>query len=294
MTLATADEHERKQRGRPLWWRLVTQTFGELSKARSDLLACALAFQCLLSIAPLIIVAVALAGLVLGRGEALAEVARVLTSALGATGAGTVREWVQQASRRGEVASVVGLGLTAWTASRLGSGLRDALNQLWGIDVLVVEGVRSSIRKYARRRLSALLIVVTTAPLLLVVFASRALLTAFHTALFRSSPARGIAIHLIQLVGSFLVVALVSAAVFRYVPDARTRWENALVGGVLTSLLFNVGNALVGLYLGIANVTVGYGAAGSAVVVLLWLYFSAHAFLIGAKFAHVYAQRARG
>jgi membrane protein len=145
-----------------------------------------------------------------------------------------------------------------------------------------------------RHRLSAFLIVAAAAPLLLVVFASRALLTAFHTALFASSPGRGIAIQLLQLAGSFSAVALVSAAVFRYVPDTRTSWKNAVVGGVLTSVLFNVGNALVGLYLGVASVTAAYGAAGSAVVVLLWLYYSAHTFLIGGKFTHVYAQRSRG
>ena len=262
--------------------------------ARADLLACALAFQCLLSIAPLLIVAVALAGLVLGRGEALAEVSRMLTSTLGAASGGTVREWVQQASKRADVASFVGIGLSAWTASRLGSGLRDALNQLWDIDVVVSKGVRSSISEYLRRRLSAFLIVAAAAPLLLVVFASRALLTAFHAALFASSPGRGIAIQLLQLAASFSAVALVSAAVFRYVPDTRTSWKNAIVGGALTSVLFNVGNALVGLYLGVASVTAAYGAAGSAVVVLLWLYYSAHTFLIGAKFTHVYAQRFRG
>lgn len=278
------------QRTRALW-RLVTQTLEELSKARADLLACALAFQCLLSIAPLLILAVALAGVVLGRGEALAEVARMLDSTLGSSGGSTVLEWVQQASKRAEVASFVGIALTGWTASRLGSGLRDALNQLWDIDVVVSKGVKSSISDYLRHRLSAFLIVAAAAPLLLVVFASRALLTAFHGALFASSPARGIAIQLLQLVGSFSVVALVSAVVFRYVPDTRTSWKNTLVGGVLTSVLFNVGNALVGLYLGVASVTAAYGAAGSAVVVLLWLYYSAYTFLIGGKFTHVYAQR---
>jgi membrane protein len=284
----------RGQRPRPFWWRLVTQTLEELAQARADLLACALAFQCLLSIAPLLIVAVALAGFVLGRGEALAEVDRLLENALGPAAGGTVRGWVQEASRGGAVASFVGLGLTAWAASRLGSGLRDALNQLWNIDVVMSKDVKSSITDYLRHRLSALLIVSAAAPLLLAVFASRTLLTAFHTALFASSPGRGIAIQLIQLAGSFSIVALVSAAVFHYVPGARTTWKDVLVGGALTSLLFNVGNALVGFYLGIASVTAAYGAAGSVVVVLLWLYFSAHTFLIGGKFTHVYAQHSGG
>jgi membrane protein len=135
----------RGQRPRPLWWRLVTQTLEELAQARADLLACALAFQCLLSIAPLLIVAVALAGVVLGRGEALAEVDRLLANALGPAAGGTVRGWVHEASRGGAVASFVGLSLTASAASRLGSGLRDALNQLWNIDAVMSMSASNSV-----------------------------------------------------------------------------------------------------------------------------------------------------
>lgn len=286
-----ADPPRPNVRGIRLWWRLVLQTFEEFSKARADLLAAALAFHTLLSMAPLIIIAVALAGLILGRGEALAEVTRLLSSTLGSSGATTVSEWVQQASEGGEVASFVGLAIMAWAASRLGSELREALNQLWGIDVFMAEGFRSSIKDYLQRRLFAFIVVLAAAPLLLVVFASRTLLSAFHDALFASSPWRGVAIQAIQLAFSFSIVALTSATVFRYVPDTRIGWKNVLVGGVLTSVLFNIGNVLVGLYLARASVTAAYGAAGSAVVVLLWLYFSAQLFLIGAKFTHVYTRR---
>jgi membrane protein len=273
-----------------LWW-LITQTQEEFSKARADLLAAALAFHTLLAMAPIIIVAVAVAGLVLDRAAALDEVTRLLRGTLGTTGANTVREWVQQASEGGRVASFVGFALMAWTASRLGAELREALNQLWGVDVFMVEGFKSSIRDYVQRRLFAFVVVLTAAPLLLVVFASRTLLTAFDFSLFASSRWQGLIIELLQIAGSILLVALVSAAVFRFVPDKRIGWKNVLVGGTLTSLLFNAGNALVGLYLGRASVSEAYGAAGSAVVVLLWLYFSAQMFLLGAKFTHVYSRR---
>jgi membrane protein len=290
----TAPAEGARRRGRlALCWRLVTQTSEELSRARANLLAAAIAFQCLLSIAPLIIVAVVLAGLVLGRGEAVAEVKRLLVSTVGVTGADRVQDWVKQAARGRELASLVGFGLTAWGASSLGLGLRDALNQLWGIQDAAVKGFGSFLGSYLRRRLSAFLVVVTAAPLLLFASASRTLLAAFHSAWFASSPWRGVTIQLLMLVASFAIVALVAAAVFRYVPDTRTGWKNVLIGGALTSALFNIGNALVAVYLGMASVSAVQRAAGSSIVALLWLHFSAYAFLIGAEFSHVYAQRLR-
>jgi membrane protein len=272
------------------WW-LITQTVEEFSKVRADLLAAALAFHTLLAMAPLIIIAVAVAGLVLDRAAALDEATRLLSGTLGPTGASTVREWVQEASEGGKVASFVGFALLAWTASRLGTELREALNQLWSVDVFMAEGFKSSIRDYVQRRLFAFVIVLAAGPLLLLVFASRTLLTAFDFTLLVSSRWQALFVQLLQIAGSILLVALTCAAVFRFVPDKRIGWKNVLVGGSLTSILFNVGNALVSLYLGRASVSEAYGAAGSAVVVLLWLYFSAQMFLLGAKFTHVYSRR---
>ncbi len=272
-------------------WALINQTIDEFNRTRTDLLAAALAFHTLLSMAPLIIIAVAMAGVVLGHGPALDEVGLVLKDTLGQNGSNTVKQWVEQASAGGAVASIVGVVLTLWTASHLGSVLRDTLNQLWGIDVYMAEGFKSSIQHYLRRRLFALLVVAASGPLLLIVFASRTLLTAFHSALFRASPWQGLAIQALQIAFSLWIVACVSAVVFRYVPDTRVGWKNVLVGGALTSALFNLGNLVVGLYLGRASVTAAYGAAGSAVVVLLWLNFSAQMFLLGAQFTLVYGRR---
>jgi membrane protein len=271
-------------------WQLVSQTLEDFSKTRSDLLAAALAFHTLLSLAPLIIIAVAIAGLVLGQGAAHAEVTRVLDESLGRNGAATVNGWVQQASEGGKVASLVGVGLMLLGASRFGATLKNALNQVYDIDVFTAEGFRSTIKDYLKRRLFAFALAAAAGPLLLIVFVSRTLLTGFHTRLFASFGWQGVLIQLSQLILSLLIVACTSAVVFRYVPDTRICWKNALIGGMLTSVLFNVGNALVSVYLARATVTAAYGAAGSAVVVLLWLYFSAEMFLLGAQFTRVYSQ----
>ena len=138
---------------------------------------------------------------------------------------------------------------------------------------------------------AAFLLALASGPLLLVVVLSRALLTGFHERLFRFQLWQGLEVHLLQLLVSWFSVGLACALVFRYVPDTRVAWKNALVGAAMTSLAFNAGNSLVGLYLGRASVTAAYGAAGSLVVVLLWLYFSAQFLLLGAEFTRAYAQR---
>jgi membrane protein len=272
-------------------WKLVNQTLEEFSKARADLLAAALAFHALLSMAPLIILAVAIAGAVLGEASARAEMDRLLESTLGVKSAETVNAWVSEASESGGVASVVSVVLTLLTASRLGETLRNALNQVAQIDVFMAAGFRSTIADYLKRRVFAFLVVAASGPLLLLMVLSRTLLTGFHERLFASTPWQGVMVQAAQLAISVLSVAFTTCLVFRYVPDTRVSWKNAWIGGVFTSLLFNVGNALVSWYLARASVTAAYGAAGSLVVVLLWLYFSAQIFLLGAGFTRAYAQR---
>jgi len=279
-----------KRRLRVLW-ELLSESLEGYSRHRSDLLAAALAFHALLSMAPLIIVAVAVAGIVLGQGTAQQEMTRVLRDAIGKTGAATVNGWVQQASEGGGLASFVGMFLAIVANSRFGTQLRSALNQIWNIDVYFAQGFRSNVKDYVQRRAFAFVLTLAAGPLLLAVFASRTLLTAFHQRLFAASPWQGLQVQLIQLGFSWASVALVCAVVFRWVPDTRIAWRNALIGGAVTSFAFNVGNGLVGLYLGRASVAAAYGAAGSLVVVLLWLYFSAQAFLLGAEFTRVYAER---
>lgn len=272
-------------------WQLVNQSLEEFSKGRGDLLAAALAFHALLSMAPLIILAVAIAGLVLGEAAAQAEVSRLLADTLGSRSAETVNQWVTEASDSGGVASAVGVLLTLFAASRLGETLRNALNQIDQVDVFMAAGFRSTVEDYVRRRVFAFGVVAASGPLLLLVVLSRTLLTSFHTRLFASSPWQGVMVQGAQLFVSLSAVALTSTLVFRYVPDTRVGWRNAWVGGMLTSFLFNVGNVLVGWYLARASVTAAYGAAGSLVVVLLWLYFSAQIFLLGAAFTRVYSLR---
>jgi membrane protein len=271
-------------------WTLINETIDEYSRDRADLMAAALAFYTLLSIAPLILVAVAVAGAVLGTSAARAEISRLLETSMGSTAAATVNGWVDEAARSGELASAVGAVLLLFAASRLVGQLRSAINQAWNVDEVEAEGFKSTIKDYVRRRLFAFSMVLASGPILLAVFASRAVLTGLHQVLFGASPWAGVIVQLTQLAFSLVLVMLMTAIVFRALPDTRLPWRSIWVGAALTSVLFNVGNVLVGLYLGRATVAAAYGAAGSLVVVLLWLNYSASMFMLGAEFTQVHCK----
>jgi membrane protein len=269
-------------------YELTRHTLSEFARHRGKLLAAALAFHTLMAMAPLVIVAVATAGIVLGRGAAHDEMTRVLHDTVGEKGASIVDDWVVQASRDGEVASAIGVGLMLLAASKLGTRLREALNQIWDIDA---DALIPGLRTYVRRRLIAFALAVSAGPILLVIFASRALMTALNDVWFSAAPGLGVLVQLLQIALSLALVAALFAVVFRYVPDTSVSWKAAWNGSVLASVLFNVGNAAVGLYLGSASTAAPYGAAGSVLVILLWLHFSAHIFLIGAELTQIHTRR---
>ena len=266
-------------------------TLDEYSRDRGDLVAAALAFYTLLSIAPLIIIAVAIAGAVLGERTALEEVTAVLRRAMGEGAALTIRGWVVQAAESGALASVVGVALSLFTASRLGAQLRSSLNQIWNVDVSVTETFKESVSQYLERRVYALAVVLAAGPLLLVIFVTRALLSSLSDELLESLSFGGAAVDVAQFAASVIAVAVITMLTLRLIPDVRVSLRAIVPGALLTSVLFNLGNLAVAFYLGHAGVMATYGAAGSVVVVLLWLYFSAQIFLYGAEFTQVYAKR---
>jgi membrane protein len=272
-------------------WQLLGETASEFSRDRGTLMAAALAFYALLSLAPLAIVAVAVAGVLLGSDSARHEVSVLLAQSMGWRAARIVDGWVSQAVESERLGSIVGIVLVAYTASQLFAQLRDAFNQIWNVEPEQPPGLFASVRHYVRHRLLAFALVFTAGPLLLVVFGSRALLTAFYGAMFATSPVAGWVVQGAHVIVSLAVVMGISALLFKVVPSVRIGWRSVWAGALLTSVVFNIGNLLVGFYLGRASMTDAYGAAGSAVVVLLWLYFSAQMFVFGAEFTQVHHRR---
>ena len=181
---------------------MLIETIDEFSKDRGDLVAAALAFYALLSIAPMIIIAVAVAGVVLGERNARHQVTDLLQGAMGSNMAHVVDDWVQQASDSGGVASVIGVSLTLFAASRFAAQLRSALNQVWNVDVKLAEDFRSNVKSYFARRLFAFATILAAGLLLLAIIGSRLLVAGLGKALlFAVGAAYGAA-------GSLVVVLL--------------------------------------------------------------------------------------
>jgi membrane protein len=273
-----------------LCYRLLDETLDEYTKDRAELAAGGLAFFTLLSIAPLVLIATAIAGTILGSGSAREAALSFVNQVMGEVAAKTVRGWVEQAAASSGLASVIGFLLVLFAASRLMAQLRIALNQVWNVERKIADNIKHSLRDYLARRFFAFLLVLASGPLLLAVFMSRALLNGFHQSVLSHLPFGSALAELSQIAFSLVIVAAISALAFKFVPDAKISAWPVGVGAGVTSVLFNVGNGLVGLYLGRASVAHAYGVAASLIVVLLWLYFSAQVFLFGAEFTQVYAR----
>jgi len=272
-------------------WQLARGATDEFSRDRGELAAGALSFYAMLSIAPLIIIAVAIAGIVLGREAARHEIQRLLTEAMGPQLASVVDTWVEQASSGGGIASVVGAALLSLAASRFATALKVALNQVWNVDVDLEESFKATLTTYVRRRAFAFLLVLTSGPLLLAVFVSRAVISSLGDVLSQGTVVGSFLLGTSQFLFSLLVFGAGCTLVFRFVPDTRVGWRVSAIGGLVTSILFNVGNLLVGFYLSRADVGAAYGIASSVAIALLWFYYSAMIFVFGAEFTQVWAVR---
>lgn len=279
----------------PTMWRsavrLVVRTVDGYSTDRGEILAAGLSFYALLSIAPLALIAVAVAGSVLGTEHARAEVSALFTQSMGPVAAKAADGWIDEAAKSGGVASVVGLVLSLLGASRLVEGLRGALNQIYNVNEDSSEGFRASVTHYLRRRVGGLALVLAAGIVVLLAFVARALSSFAQSSVSSRIPVVGPVWSVVEIAVSFAVVAAVAAVLYRILPDAKLRWREAAWGGVVMSALFSVGNIAVGMYLGRASVTAMYGAAGSLVAVLLWFFFSAQFFLVGAEFSQALAEK---
>ncbi len=278
-------------------YRLARETLDGYAHARGNLMAAAIAFYTQLAMAPLILIATTAAAVIVDSEAARAKISGRLTRVLGEETTASVDALVDAAmdassKAGGALGYVLGVVLVAFTASRLVVQMRHAMNQICEVDPRASGAATFSLRASIRRRASAFAIVLAALPVLFAAFASRALLTLFYGAIFRSSPAEGTAIQVAQFVFATLVVSAIAAATFRVVPDASIRWRSICLAAGLTSLAWNAGNLLIGSYVASASFATSYGAAVSLVVIPLWLRFSASIFLCGVKLAQVHAHGA--
>lgn len=273
-------------------WRLVGAAFAEWSEDKAPRLGAALAYYTALSLAPLLLISVSIAGMVFGEEAAQGQIVGQLRGLVGDDGARAIEDMLAHARRpeSGTIAMVVGVLTLLVGASGVFGQLQDALNTVW--EVTPKPG-RSWWDVIKDRFLSVTMVFGTGFLLLVSLVVSTALSVAGETLVGVSPGLEAVAQASVGLL-SFAVVTFLFAMIFKFLPDARIAWRDVWIGATATAALFVVGKLAIGLYLGHASIGSAYGAAGSFVVLLVWVYYSAQILLFGAELTQVYANRGRG
>lgn len=267
---------------------LLRDTVQNWLKHKDARLGAALAYYSIFSMGPMIVIAIAIAGLVFGQDAVRGEVSRTLEGALGAQGAGAVQSMLEGVSKPRDslLLTLIGLGTLVFAAIGVVVQLKDAFNTVWEVPESKSSGLWSFIRTYV---ISAAA-VIAVGFLLLTSLLVTAALSAFANAI---PWLQGVMMPLGSLI-SFAVIAVLFAAMFKYMPDASVSWRDVWIGALLTAALFEFGKFLIGLYIGAQGLESSFGAAASLVVVLIWVYYSAQLVLLGAEFTRAYAGRRAG
>lgn len=272
-----------------LVWRLLKDTVVQWTEDQPFQLAAALSYYTLFSLAPLLIVVIAIAGLAFGHDAAQERIAETLQGLMGLESAQAIQSIVQNASRRPEtglLSSVVGIGILLIGAGGVVGQLQTSLNTIWGVAAKPGQAIWG----FLRQRFVSFAMILGIGFLLVVSLAASAILTTLTQFAGARLGATAFLAHSLDLVISFIFVTALFAMIYKFLPDVRIEWRDVGVGAALTSLLFTIGKILIGIYLGTSGVTSAYGAAGSLITVLLWVYYSSLIFFLGAEFTQVYAR----
>ena len=269
-------------------WELIQEVLSEWSNDNASRLAAALAYFTVFSIAPLLLVIVAVVGLVVGRQQVESQVLAQVGNLVGSQGqqfvAGVLHN--MQNTSTNVILAVAGAVTIVFGATGLLVQLQGALNRVWNVKPEPGQGPLSFIRS---RALSLAILLIVGFLLLLSLFVSTALRAV------SSAVPQGIAAYLPivdagNAVLSFVIITVLFAVLFKYLPDVEIGWRDVWAGAVITALLFGAGKYLISLYLGHSGIASTYGAAASLVLILVWVYYSAQIVLLGAEITQVYAR----
>jgi membrane protein len=268
-------------------WGMLKQTFTDWSNDKVPRLGAALAYYTVFAIVPLLVIIIAIIGLVFGQEAAQSYIIQQIAGLVGEQSANAIKDMIQRADQpsTGIVSTVVAVVTLLFGASGLFGQLQDALNTIWGVEQKPGRGIWGMVQD----RFLSFMAVLGTGFLLLVSLVLSAALSAFGKWFGSWLPAPELVLQALNFIISFGVITLLFAMMFKLLPDARVTWSDVWVGAAITALLFTLGKFLIGLYLGKSDVGSAYGAAGSLVIVLLWVYYSSQILLFGAEFTQVYA-----
>jgi len=266
---------------------LLKQTFKEFGEDKAPRLGAALAYYTIFSIGPLLLIAVAMAGIFFGQEAAQGRIADELAKIFGPQMAGSMQQMIEAAAKpkSGTIATIVGVITLMLGAAGVFGQLKDALNTIWNVEPKKGGGIKG----FIMQRFLSMAMVLGIGFLLLVSLVFDAVISAMGPYLERLVGGEAL-LQAVQLLLSFAISTVLFAAIFRILPDLKIAWRDVWLGAVITALLFVLGKWGLGLYLGKAAVGSAYGAAGSLVILLVWVYWSAQILFLGAEFTQVYAR----
>lgn len=267
---------------------VAKETFKEFGEDKAPRLGAALAYYTVFSVGPLLLIAVAMAGIFFGQEAAQGKISAELGKVFGSEMAKSLEQMVQAAAKpkSGTIATIVGIVTLLFGASGVFAQLKDALNTIWNVEKKKVAGIRG----FVTERFLSMAMVLGIGFLLLVTLVLDAAVSAMGGYAEKYVGGEAVA-QALQLGLSLAIAVGLFAAIFRILPDLEIAWRDVMVGAVLTAILFVLGKWGLGVYLGKAAPGSAYGAAGSLVILLIWVYWSAQILFLGAEFTQVYARR---
>jgi len=269
-------------------WKMLKETVLSFIDDEALSRGAAIAFYTVTSIAPVLLIVVAVAGLAFGRDAAQNAISTQLSGLMGQQTADVLQSAVASAAGKssGILATIIGAATLIATASGVFGEMQSALNAIWK-----AKPQTTTVSRLIQARATSLGLVAVLAFLLIVSLAVSAGLTAFGNYLDSIVPIGKFILPILNFAVSLALLAVLFAAIYKVLPDRRLQWRDVVIGAVVTAVLFTIGKTLIGWYLGSSAVASSYGAAGGLIVLLLWVYYSVQVFLLGAEFTKIYANR---
>ncbi len=270
-------------------WGLFQETFNEWSNDKASRLAAALSYYTIFSLAPLLIIVIAVVGAVFGEDAARGEIYRQIRGLVGDAGAQVIQTAIESASqpKAGTIASLISIVVLIFGATGLFTELQDALNTIWEVQPKPGRAMKNMVRQ----RFTSFAMVLAIGFLLLVSLVLSAVLAALVGYFRHMVPGVDFIWQFVNFLLGFAVTTVLFGLIFKVLPDVKITWNDVLIGAAITALLFSIGRYLLGQYLGNGSFGSAYGAAGSVVVVLAWVNYAAQILFFGAEFTQVYARR---
>jgi len=272
---------------------LLKETIAEWQKDQAARLAAALAYYATFSLAPLLVLVLAIAGLVGGRDAAQGLVMAQVQDLVGEEGKEFVQSMIENAAttRTGVTASILGTVTLLLGALGAFNELQNALDRIWDVEPKPITRWSLRVQRFIFKRLLSFSLVLGIGFLLLISLVISAALAALGEYLGRIPLLSELMLQILHLVISLGLITFLFAMIFKFIPDVEIRWRNVWLGAAITAILFTMGKTLIGIYLGQAEVGSTFGAAGSLAVLMIWIYYSSQILFLGAEFTQVFTKR---